>query len=96
MIAFEWDADKALSNFRKHGVSFAQAQSAFCDRDAVEWIDNGLDNEEVRVVLVGLARSVLLVIVFTERDESIRIISARRATKHEQRLYTKENRHRTL
>lgn len=91
MLDFEWDDAKAAANFRKHGVTFDQAAYAFRDPFALEWIDEGAVYGEERVILLGMSGGQILSVVFTERGESIRIISARRATKHEKNNYYREN-----
>lgn len=91
MLSFEWDAKKATSNFRKHGVNFDQASLAFRDLFAVEWIDDSEDYGEERTLLLGLSCGQILAVVYTERGENIRIISARRATKHEREYYFHHN-----
>ena len=88
---FEWEDAKAAENVRNHGLSFAQATQAFRDTFAVEWIDLREDYGEERIILLGMAGGQLLTVVYTEREERIRIISARRATKYEQDLYYREN-----
>ena len=88
---FEWDDAKAAENVRNHGVSFPQATQAFRDPFAIEWIDLREDYGEERIILLGMASGHLLTVVYTERAERIRIISARRATKYEQDLYYREN-----
>jgi hypothetical protein len=88
---FEWDDTKAAENVRRHRVSFAQAALAFSDVFAVEWIDMREDYGEERIILLGMTGNQVLTVVYTERAERIRIISARRATKHEQDLYYREN-----
>jgi hypothetical protein len=90
-LEFEWDDTKAAENVRIHGVSFAQAALAFGDPFAVEWIDLRGDYGEERIILLGMTGSQILTVVYTERGERIRIISARRATRNEQDLYYREN-----
>ena len=89
MIVFEWNQDKAYSNLRKHGVSFEEARSVFYDDRAIQFFDN-CSNEE-RFILLGISQlSRVLVVVHCERGENgdiLRIISARQATKAEQRHY---------
>ena len=82
----EFDRDKAVANQRKHGVSFDEAISALSDERALSMED---DSEgEPRWVFVGIsARARLLVVVYTLRGDTIRLISARRATKLEIRTY---------
>lgn len=84
---FEWDIDKARTNVRKHGVTFMEAARAFLDPFAVDLPD--LSHPE-RLVLLGMTMPErLLYVVYTERTPSgrLRIISARRATRHEQKNY---------
>jgi hypothetical protein len=90
-LEFEWDDIKAAGNVRNHGVRFAQATLAFRDPLAVEWIDLREAYGEERIILLGMAGNQVLTVVYTERAERIRIISARRATKNEQDLYYREN-----
>jgi uncharacterized protein len=90
-LDFEWDDIKAAENVRSHGVSFARAALAFRDPFAVEWIDLREDYGEERIILLGITDDHILTVVYTERAERIRIISARRATKNEQDLYYRQN-----
>jgi uncharacterized protein len=90
-IEFEWDPDKEAANLQKHGISFTQAAAAFRDPFAIDWIDDREDYGEERVVLLGMTDGSVLTVVYTERDSRIRIISARRADKHEQEIYFREN-----
>ena len=89
--SFEWDRAKAAANWRDHGVAFQQAISAFHDPFGVEWIDDREDYGEERINLIGMCDGVLLHITYTERAAAIRIISVRRATRHEQDHYYREN-----
>lgn len=89
--AFEWDAEKAAANWRRHGVTFDQAAIAIGDSFAVEVIDEREDYGEERINLLGICEGVILHVTYTEREERIRIISARRAEKHEQDNYYREN-----
>ncbi|MCX5889259.1 MAG: BrnT family toxin [Deltaproteobacteria bacterium] len=91
MLEFEWDDAKAATNFRKHGVTFAQAAHAFRDLFAVEWIDARAAYDEERVILIGMSGGQILNVVYTERGERLRIISARRATKYEKDNYYRQN-----
>jgi uncharacterized DUF497 family protein len=89
---FEWDNTKAASNIRDHeGVTFEQAAAAFSDPFAVEWLDERQDYGEERGVLLGMTGGQLLYVAYTERGDDIRIISARRATRHEQDIYFHQN-----
>jgi len=88
---FEWDDVKAAANWHAHGVSFDDAVKAFRDRFAVERFDDREDYGEERVNLLGMYQGVILQVTYTERGERKRIISARRATRHEQDDYYREN-----
>jgi uncharacterized DUF497 family protein len=92
-LEFEWDEDKAASNRRKHGVSFEEAASIFADPLAAIFDDEVHSAEEQREILIGhSAKNRLLLVCFTERGGTVRIISARRATKREREDY-EENPH---
>ena len=89
-INFDWDASKAAANRRKHGVSFEEAKSVFYDENARQIPDPEHSDSEDRFVLLGLSERLrVLVVVHAYRDAEgvIRLISARRATKSEQRQY---------
>ncbi|WP_252178709.1 BrnT family toxin [Endozoicomonas sp. 4G] len=90
MIKFEWDQVKSRSNQRKHGVSFEEAKSVFYDEYAVQFYDEENSEAEDRFLMVGLSQeSRVLLVCHCERDDgqSIRIISARKATHNERRYY---------
>ena len=90
MIKFEWDKAKSLSNLRKHGISFEEAKSVFYDEYAIQYYDDESSEFEDRFLMVGLShRSRLLLVCHCERNsgQSIRIISARRATNNERKQY---------
>ena len=90
MIRFEWDPRKASANFKKHGVSFDEAQSVFYDENAVQFFDDEHSESEERFLLLGMSISArLLLVCHCERGEgeTIRIISARPATKRESGFY---------
>lgn len=90
-LVFEWDAEKAIENERKHGVSFDEALAVFADTLARTIDDPDHSNGEPRLLELGLSRrGRLLVVVFTERNGRIRIISARLATRSERRDYEEE------
>jgi len=84
---FEWDADKAEANLRKHRIAFEAARRVFEDDFAVEWPDADLPYGEMRFVITGMVDGRLRRVAYTERNDRIRIISARKATRHEQREY---------
>ena len=85
---FEWDIQKADSNNRKHDVSFEEATTVFGDYLSVTYPDSEHSIQEVRYIIIGLSsKNRVLVIAHTQRGESIRIISARQATKRERDFY---------
>jgi uncharacterized protein len=87
-FAFEWDDDKAARNLVKHGVSFDEALSVFGDDAALTFADTDHSDTEDRSRTYGRSnKGRLLVVVHTERRQSVRIISARRATRHEKAIY---------
>lgn len=88
---FEWDKAKAAANEAKHGVSFELAALAFKDPFAIERIDDRRQYGEERFILIGMAKDVVLFVVYTERAVRIRLISARRATKQEHDDYVEQN-----
>jgi len=90
MIEFEWNLSKAASNKKKHGVSFEEAKSVFYDEFALQFFDEKSSIAEDRFLLMGLsAKSRVLLICHCESDSGdlIRIISARKATNKERKLY---------
>ncbi len=92
-ISFSWDDRKNLANKRNHRVSFEEAQSIFFDEHAIEYYDPGHSESEDRFLMLGLSYQVqVLVVSYTLRkDETeIRVISARKATKMEQKAYAGE------
>lgn len=87
---FDWDDAKAKANWNAHGVSFESARTVFRDPFAIERLDDRQDHGKER--FIGTAEGqVILFVAYTERQDRIRIISARRATQREQDDYFKEN-----
>ena len=89
-LRFEWDPHKNPENQRKHGVSFEEAQAVFLDENALMIHDPDHSENEDRFVLLGLSAKIQLLAVchcYRKGDEVIRIISARRATRNEQKRY---------
>ena len=85
---FSWDRRKAIANESKHGVTFEEAASVFRDSTAAIFDDDRHSEDEYREAIIGHSEQYrLLIVSFTERDAVIRIISARKATKSEQRDY---------
>ncbi len=89
-LRFEWDARKSTENRRKHGISFEEAQTVFLDENALMIHDPDHSDDEDRFVLLGLSARVRLLAVchcYRKSDEIIRIISARKAARNEERRY---------
>jgi len=90
MIKFEWDTIKAASNQKKHDVSFDEAKSVFYDEFAVQFYDDAHSEAEHRFLMLGVSSaSRMLLVCHCERKSgnTIRIISARKATKNECKYY---------
>jgi hypothetical protein len=90
-LSFEWDRRKARTNLRRHRVSFREAVGVFSDPFSITIADPVHSLYEERLILIGATKSLcLLVVVHTERGDSIRIISAREATGAEQEQYERD------
>lgn len=86
-MQFEWDHDKNLSNITKHGISFEQAQLIFFG-PTVDVVDDRTDYGETRIISFGLLEDVVILsVTHTDRAGRIRLISARKASRKERRLY---------
>ena len=89
--SFEWDPKKAEANLSKHGVSFAEAVTAFGDPLSMNMPDPDHSEGEQRFIVLGISdRYRLLIVSYTERLPRTRIISARLATRHERKQYEEE------
>ena len=87
MMRFEWDEAKNAASIRKHGIDFSDAIEVF-DHPMLTMIDDGEDYGEERWLGVGLMQGRTIVVIYVERDgDRIRLISARKATRHEVRRY---------
>jgi len=87
-VEFEWDKEKADSNLEKHGVDFDEASTVFDDLFNIDFYDPKHSVEEHRFLVVGESNlERLLIVSYTERDDRIRIISARELTPKERRNY---------
>ena len=86
-MEFKWDSTKAESNLRKHGMAFELAINVFSDPERTISVDSRLNYEEERFITTGEIAGRLCVIVYTERGNTIRIISARKANKRELRRH---------
>lgn len=87
---FEWDSEKAEINFKKHKVRFETAVFAFLDENKIEYYDEAHSDFEYRYKLIGKVGKIL-VVIYTERENRSRIISARYANKDEQEDYYVSN-----
>ena len=85
-MVFEWDDEKNQINLRKHGVDFTDAAKVFGDVNRIEWFDKKHSDEEDRYITLGMVDEILFV-VYTDREDKTRLISARRADKNERRKY---------
>lgn len=91
MLKFEWDPEKAEANFAKHGVSFEEAATIFSDALALTFNDPDHSIGEHRMLTFGVSQNDrLLSVAHTERGRTIRIISARKATRHERGIYEQD------
>jgi uncharacterized DUF497 family protein len=91
-MEFEWDPDKSILNFEKHGVTFDEASLAFFDPNAVEFYDDLNSVDEIRFQLVGISRVRLLFVGYTVRNQGVRIITARKANAKQTKYYNEQNR----
>ena len=87
-MTFEWDEAKAAANLVKHGVSFDEAKTVFTDPLFVDFYDPEHSVEEHRYITIGESKQGrLLIVAYTQRDEAIRLISAREVTSTEREAY---------
>ena len=90
-FTFEWDSEKARLNLAKHAVSFPEASTVFGDPFSVTIPDPDHSIGEVRFLTIGMShRQRLLVVAHTDRDDVIRLIHARAATRSERSIYEEE------
>ena len=90
-LEFEWDEGKVRDNYKKHRVRFELAVKVFGDVFAVEFVDDRREYPEERFIILGVAASDFLYVAYSERQDRIRLISARRMTKNEQKYYFEQN-----
>ena len=88
---FQWDDLKAAANYAKHGVTFEAARDVFKDPLAIEQMDDRQNYGEERWTILGMAEDRLLLVAYTMRGDSIRVISARAAEPYERREYHEQN-----
>ena len=85
---FEWDPEKAKVNLQKHQVDFEEACTLFDDPQFIAFLDEEHSADEERYITIGLSnKNRLLMVAHTDRNNHIRIISARKVTKHEEKFY---------
>ncbi len=92
-LEFEWDKSKETANIKKHGVSFEEARGAFYDEGAIQFYDPDHSDEEDRFILLGISLKPQVLVVchcFRESETVVRIISARKADKGEERAYREQ------
>ncbi len=85
-MKFEWDENKRKLNLAKHGIDFKDAHQIF-EGITFTFEDDRYNYGEERYITIGMLRGTVVVVAHTESDDMIRLISIRRATKHEQKLY---------
>jgi uncharacterized protein len=87
-MQFEWDSTKATANLSKHGVSFDEAKTVFDDLLYLDFYDPDHSVKEHRYIIIGQSKQGrLLMVSYTERDDTIRIISSREVTPEERKEY---------
>lgn len=91
-LRFEWDEEKAKANLRKHRVDFDEATTVFTDPFSMTIHDPAHSGDEQRYIDIGRSdKGRVLVVVYTERGSNIRLVSCRKATSSERRLYEEGN-----
>ena len=87
-LSFEWDEDKAKANLKKHRVGFDEAATVFTDPASITIHDHDRSADEQRFIDIGRSeKDRVLVVVYTERGSNIRLVSCRKATPSERKLY---------
>lgn len=87
-LDFDWDEDKAIANLKKHKISFEEAKTVFADPFSITVNDPKHSLDEHRFVDIGsAAKGKVLVVSYTQRGEKIRLISCRKSTKAERKIY---------
>jgi uncharacterized DUF497 family protein len=96
-MEFEWDEDKNQSNITKHGIDFQQAKRVFKDPNVLTYEDARFNYQEIREISVGQLllttqqKIIIAVVVHTDRDGRVRLISARKASKRERKIYEQQS-----
>ncbi len=94
-MRFEWDASKEKTNRRKHGISFEEAQTVFFDEHAIQFFDPDHSDDEDCFILLGMSFKLRVIVVchcFRESETVVRLFSARRADRGEEREYWRQRR----
>ena len=88
-MQFEWDDEKNQINITKHGIDFDTAALVFGDENRLEFYDETHSYDEDRYITIGMINNIayIVMVVYTERGNTIRLISARKATNQERRMY---------
>jgi len=88
-LKFQWDENKERINITKHGLDFKTAARVFEDENRIEFYDEEHSYEEDRYITIGMVNqiAVIIMLVYTEREDAVRIISARKATRQEKEAY---------
>jgi uncharacterized protein len=86
-MEFDWDPAKNASNSRKHGITFEEAQSVFEDPEKVGWLCSDPGDDEERFMVVGRLGWRIVSVVYAIRGNTLRLISARKASSYERRQY---------
>ena len=87
-MGFEWDKAKAAANLTKHGVSFEEAKTVFEDRLYVDFYDPKHSLDEHRYIIIGQSsEGCVLIVSYTERNDTVRLINARQVTRAERETY---------
>ncbi len=87
-LSFEWDEDKTRANLKKHRIGFDEATTVFTDPFSVTIHDQGYSSDEQRFIDIGRSeKNRVLVVIYTERGSTIRLVSYRKATSSERKLY---------
>jgi uncharacterized DUF497 family protein len=94
-LRFEWDDEKEKLNIRKHGISFDEARTVFYDEKAIQFFDPDRSEDEDRFILLGISfklRALVVCHCFRKSETVVRIISARKADREEEREYWRQRR----
>jgi uncharacterized DUF497 family protein len=94
-LRFEWDKQKERINIRKHGISFEEARTVFYDEKAIQFFDPDHSEDEDRFLMLGISSKLRILIVchcFRESESVIRLFSARKADRDEEKEYWRRRR----